>query len=335
MYEARISHALSAQRIRRLEHRLCHSFIRSLPPKARKQPDILGLKLIWHMCFILLSTDPKSLSTELTGHTSESDEGTRAYVREWSTSSAGRRSVLHAVGIKQIVAEWPIAQQRPSHFPHAAYLAGLCICCFIRFGTFEIADLMQSNIEQLEYPELRMDEMDVASAILELNLAAPDGRPAPIAYNTSFQELLTVLESDRNSHMSLGFAKRLQSAVDRERVQILPDAPLLSNTSPNSYLPGSNYLRTYSKEPPVNFSDNVTNRVSRQRKHSEATKLIGKKRRRSQIEEHLEGSGKHPRTSSSYPSATSKKQNPDQCRSKGDENFHPDFPSCYRCFTNS
>lgn len=332
VYEARISNTLSTQRIKRLEYRLCHSFVMSLLQNAHPQSDVLGLKLVWHMSFILLSTDPKSLSTMLSGKPSEIDVDNEDYVKEWSTSAAGQRSVLHAIKIKRIVTAWPVTQKRPSHFPHAAYLAGLCICCFIKFGSFEIADLNRSTLGQFNYPELTIDDTDIASALLQLNLAAPGGRPAPVAYNMCFQELLFVLESDKHSHMSLGFAKRLQSAIDQTPVEKLPDTLLNLPANSGVFVPQHGHQQGYLESTKFNGKDADIAMA----KYKSSARIESRKRKRSQFDDHQTNYDDPRGIESLHTRGVNEKQSRSDklvsSRDKIHNGFHPDFPSCSRCF---
>lgn len=124
--EAHVNHTMTTERIHRLEKRLQDLYVDFLESPAESPSDVMGLKLLWHASFISLCTDPQVLNKALIEDVSQLDDRRQRYVREWSSSTAGQGSVLHALVIKQIMIKWPILQEPPLHFPQVVFLAGSC-----------------------------------------------------------------------------------------------------------------------------------------------------------------------------------------------------------------
>lgn len=229
--------------------------------------------------------------------------------------------MLHALAIKQIVVKWPLVQEPPLHFPQVVFLAGLCMYCFVRFGSFQIEDSNGSSFVAAEFPELELDRMDVSSALTELSLPAKSGRPVPIAYNSSFQDLLVVLESKRHSTISSQLARRLRAAIDRISDETLPDALF------NSFAIKEEDVQLTESKPP---SQAVAHRIEvydvNSAEKSQPSNLLGQKRKRSQLDNDLGQIKDHQRTNSLRPkdSATSANR-------ATQEKPPSDFPTCVAC----
>lgn len=242
--------------------------------------------------------------------------------------------MLHALAIKRIVARWSTTQKKPSHFSQAVVLASICMYCFCRFGTFGITDLDKASIEQFEYPELGMIRMDIASALLELDAVAQEDRLVPFVYNLSFQDLLAVLGSDNQSTISSELATRMKSAIDREQIKGLPEILLNITTS-------SNVRKSYSSQPQAS-SELSSFDVGAYETDLDPTgpkmsaRLLGKKRKRSQINDDQAGSNglrliKPPsvRTTTEEPRYLGHHY---LTRDEAKIKFLPDFPLCTACF---
>lgn len=171
IFEARIDDLLTEQRTLRIEKRLQELYTEYLSDTKFQSNDKMGLILLWHLCFLSLSTTSSVLNRTLSHNLSELDKADQDYILDWSRSTAGQRSMLHALAIKQIVVESPMIQEPPLHFPQAVFVAALCIFCFIKFGSFPIDDLAKSELASISYPELEMAGVGATQLVDGLDLS--------------------------------------------------------------------------------------------------------------------------------------------------------------------
>lgn len=222
--EAWINNVLSSQRANRFEARLCDLLIELVGDDAGESMPNPGLNLLWHAAFISLYTPFKLLEKVSSPGLECLSEEEQQHLQQWSKSTAGQRSILHALAIKQILAGPPFIQVLPLHLSQAAVTAGLCFFCFIKYGSFPVDDLARADFTSIDYPELELIDFDAALHVAELDLVAETGRPMPIAYSSSLQDMLAILQSGHFSATLSNSVSRLRLAVDREPEETFPES---------------------------------------------------------------------------------------------------------------
>ena len=213
--EARMKRTLDQGRIERLERVLHRVYAELLMPTLSATLDELGLQLLWHSAWISLYTSFDVLEKAVTHDLDQLGEIERLDLKDWATSSAAQRCVLHAAAIKEMAEQHRSMEAAPSYGPRVLYLAALCILVVTRYGSLDTEQSIMKEATVLEFPEFSQAGLSIPNLLHELDVATTTGRLPPIQYNRALHRIVDVLECQSTWPVSRVLSSRLRQVFDK------------------------------------------------------------------------------------------------------------------------
>ncbi|KAK5108573.1 hypothetical protein LTR62_008149 [Meristemomyces frigidus] len=177
-----------------------------LSPRSTKDPDPLGINILWHLSFISLLTDFDLLEQAVGRDGTQISTQVQARVTSWAASVEAKRSIFHVQLIRKKIEVLPLGPEPGVHIPRAIFLVAICWYCAYRYSN----DGDNPSLTSLIFPEATLLGVNPSTLLFEAN-GYKYGRPTPMEANEVICRIADLLRRLGHWEIARKFASILEA----------------------------------------------------------------------------------------------------------------------------
>ncbi|KAK3669195.1 hypothetical protein LTR78_010930 [Recurvomyces mirabilis] len=130
---------------------------------STKDPDPLGISILWHLSFISLLTDFDLLEQAVGRDGTQISTQVQARATSWAASVEAKRSIFHVQLIRKKIEVLPVGPEPAVHIPRAIFLVAICWYCAYRYSN----DGDNPSLTSLSFPEATVLGVNPSTLLFE------------------------------------------------------------------------------------------------------------------------------------------------------------------------